>query len=135
MVYNFIFDVLLFDTQFSSMQYWGLFVTVITFVLDIYLTFRSSSAPVDQEAIDKKDEDSERNQLLDSARTDNSNFHSSLKSVRSSGDKPIFRNTDRPLYNNSLGGTGNTKQPSLRSTANSSSYDQEADSTGRSPIN
>ena len=61
MVYNFIFDVLLFDTQFSSMQYWGLFVTVITFVLDIYLTFRSSSAPVDQEAIDKKDEDSERN--------------------------------------------------------------------------
>ena len=134
MVYNFIFDVLLFDTHFSSMQYWGLFVTVITFVIDIYLTFRSDSS-VDQEAIDKKNDDNERNQLLDSARTENSSYPSSRLSVRSSGDKPIFRNTDRPLYNNSLGGTGNTKQPSLQSTANSSSFDQEVDSTGRSPIN
>ena len=38
MVYNFFFDVVLFDTHFSSMQYWGICITMFTFVADIYLT-------------------------------------------------------------------------------------------------
>ena len=38
MVYQFMFDVYLFDTQFSELQYWGLIITVLTFVVDIYLT-------------------------------------------------------------------------------------------------
>ena len=56
MVYNFIFDVLLFDTHFSSMQYWGLLITVITFVIDIYLTFKNKDK-VDPVGQDKKNED------------------------------------------------------------------------------
>ena len=38
MVYQFMFDVFLFNTQFSELQYWGIGITVLTFVLDIYLT-------------------------------------------------------------------------------------------------
>ena len=38
MVYQFMFDVYLFDTQFSELQYWGLIITVLTFAIDIYLT-------------------------------------------------------------------------------------------------
>ena len=41
MVYNFFFDVFLFNTHFTSMQYWGIIVTMLTFVLDIYITFKS----------------------------------------------------------------------------------------------
>ena len=40
MVYQFLFDVFLFDTMFSELQYWGIGITVITFILDIYLTVR-----------------------------------------------------------------------------------------------
>ena len=42
MVYQFIFDVFLFNTQFNELQYWGIGITVVTFILDIYLTIRSS---------------------------------------------------------------------------------------------
>ena len=38
MVYQFLFDVFLFNTNFSELQYWGIGVTVLTFALDIYLT-------------------------------------------------------------------------------------------------
>lgn len=41
MVYQFLFDVFLFNTNFSELQYWGIGITVITFILDIYLTVRS----------------------------------------------------------------------------------------------
>ena len=41
MVYNFFFDVYLFDTHFTNMQYWGITVTVLTFIIDIYITFKS----------------------------------------------------------------------------------------------
>lgn len=45
MVYQFLFDEFLFHTYFSEMQYWGIGVCVLTFVLDIYLTMTSSSTP------------------------------------------------------------------------------------------
>lgn len=41
MVYQFLFDVFLFNVNFSTLQYWGIGVTVITFVLDIYMTVSS----------------------------------------------------------------------------------------------
>ena len=41
MVYQFLFDEFLFHTEFSSLQYWGIGITVVTFVLDIYLTIKA----------------------------------------------------------------------------------------------
>lgn len=60
MVYQFLFDIFLFDTNFNELQYWGIAITVITFIIDIYLTVRSSepsqaSAPQVAEE-DKKQE-------------------------------------------------------------------------------
>lgn len=40
MVYQFLFDIFLFDTHFSELQYWGIGITVLTFALDIYLTIQ-----------------------------------------------------------------------------------------------
>jgi len=38
MVYQFLTDVFLFHTHFSSLQYWGIFVSIMTFVVDVYKT-------------------------------------------------------------------------------------------------
>ena len=46
MVYQFLFDVFLFDTNFSELQYWGIAITVITFAMDIYLTVRKNPVEV-----------------------------------------------------------------------------------------
>ena len=115
------------------MQYWGLFVTVITFVLDIYLTFKNDEQE-DEEAKAKKDDEITRN-VQDSARTSNSKISSSVQSLGSSTDKPILRKRDRPLFNSVVGDTGNMSknQSNTNSTTQPSSYDQE--STGRSPVN
>lgn len=43
MVYQFIFDVFLFNTHFNELQYWGIGITVVTFILDIYLTVTGST--------------------------------------------------------------------------------------------
>ena len=40
MVYQFLFDVYLFDTYFNDMQYWGIGIIVLTFALDVYLTIK-----------------------------------------------------------------------------------------------
>jgi len=45
MVYQFLFDVFLFDTEFSELQYWGIGITVVTFALDIYFTVISVKKP------------------------------------------------------------------------------------------
>jgi hypothetical protein len=44
MVYQFLFDVFLFNTMFSELQYWGIGITVVTFILDIYLTVKAGQA-------------------------------------------------------------------------------------------
>ena len=49
MVYQFLFDVFLFDTQFSELQYWGIGVTVLTFAIDIYLTIKPVQKTTDEE--------------------------------------------------------------------------------------
>ena len=38
MVYQFLTDVFWFHVHFSSMQYWGIFVSMMTFIIDIYMT-------------------------------------------------------------------------------------------------
>ena len=40
MVYQFLFDEFLFHTYFSEMQYWGIGICVLTFILDIYMTMQ-----------------------------------------------------------------------------------------------
>ena len=74
MVYNFFFDVYLFNTHFTSMQYWGIIVTMLTFVLDIYITFRSSEQEAQQILDPKKDDDAsaKTNSARDSIRTNQS---------------------------------------------------------------
>ena len=44
MVYQFFFDVYLFDTNFNTMQYWGIGIIVITFAADVYLTIKRPSS-------------------------------------------------------------------------------------------
>ena len=43
MVYQFIFDIFLFNTNFNELQYWGIAITIVTFILDIYLTVKEPS--------------------------------------------------------------------------------------------
>ena len=43
MVYQFLFDVFLFNTHFNELQYWGIGITVVTFIADIYLTIKAPS--------------------------------------------------------------------------------------------
>ena len=60
MVYQFMFDVYLFDTQFSDLQYVGLVITVGTFALDIYFTcypLKKSKKTEEDEALNEKSED------------------------------------------------------------------------------
>ena len=40
MVYQFLFDVYLFDTNFNELQYWGIGIIVLTFAIDVYLTVK-----------------------------------------------------------------------------------------------
>ena len=47
MVYQFLFDVYLFDTNFNEMQYWGIAIIVLTFALDVYLTVKRPAAPAE----------------------------------------------------------------------------------------
>ena len=56
MVYQFLFDVFLFDTHFSELQYWGIGITVLTFLTDIYLTINPRP---EEESKDKKANESE----------------------------------------------------------------------------
>lgn len=58
MVYQFLFDFFLFNTCFSDLQCWGIGITVVTFVLDIYLTFRNPVL-VRQEVDNEKRDDIE----------------------------------------------------------------------------
>ena len=44
MVYQFIFDVYLFDTNFNELQYWGIGIIVLTFAVDVYLTVKRPEA-------------------------------------------------------------------------------------------
>ena len=44
MVYQFIFDIFLFDTQFNELQYWGIAIIVITFALDVYFTVKGTKS-------------------------------------------------------------------------------------------
>ena len=44
MVYQFLFDVYLFDTNFNELQYWGIGIIVLTFALDVYLTVNRPAA-------------------------------------------------------------------------------------------
>lgn len=43
MVYQFLFDVFLFNEFFSDLQLLGIGITVITFVMDIYITIKDNS--------------------------------------------------------------------------------------------
>lgn len=52
MVYNFFADIYLFDTHFTAMQYWGIFITLGTFIIDIYMTYNTES--------DKQTEDKDK---------------------------------------------------------------------------
>lgn len=61
MVYQFLFDVFLFNTMFSELQYWGIGITVLTFILDIYMTIRS---PETLEVADEK-KDKEQDSLTE----------------------------------------------------------------------
>ena len=44
MVYNFVFDVFLFDTHFSAMQYWGIIICSFVFMIDIAMTVQADKA-------------------------------------------------------------------------------------------
>ena len=58
MVYQFLTDVFWFDVHFSSMQYWGIFVSMMTFIIDIYMTLSEDNSKVkDTEDAEKKDEE------------------------------------------------------------------------------
>ena len=57
MVYQFLTDVFWFHVHFSSMQYWGIFVSMMTFVIDIYMTLsEDNNRTKDVEDVDKKEE-------------------------------------------------------------------------------
>ena len=57
MVYQFLTDVFWFHVHFSSMQYWGIFVSMMTFVIDIYMTLsEESNRGKDTEDLDKKED-------------------------------------------------------------------------------
>ena len=38
MVYQFLTDLFVFNTHFSSLQYWGIAISAFTFFVDIYMT-------------------------------------------------------------------------------------------------
>ena len=58
MVYQFLTDVFWFDVHFSSMQYWGIFVSMMTFIIDIYMTLSEDNSKVkDAEDAEKEEED------------------------------------------------------------------------------
>ena len=61
MVYQFLFDVFLFNTNFSELQYWGIGITVLTFALDIYLTINPAHMPKNSE---EKGEDNQSDEHL-----------------------------------------------------------------------
>ena len=42
MVYQFLFDVFLFNELFSDLQLWGIGITVVTFAMDIYITIKDN---------------------------------------------------------------------------------------------
>lgn len=72
MVYQFLFDIFLFDTQFSELQYWGIGVTVITFALDIFLTIKpaihKSSEEIEEQGEKSFDEQPKENERASLAR-------------------------------------------------------------------
>jgi len=43
MVYQFLFDVFLFNELFSDLQLWGIGITVVTFAMDIYITIKDNN--------------------------------------------------------------------------------------------
>ena len=56
MVYQFLTDVFWFHVHFSSMQYWGIFVSMMTFIIDIYMTLSEDT---------KNDDKNEGGEILD----------------------------------------------------------------------
>ena len=55
MVYQFLTDVFWFHVHFSSMQYWGIFVSMMTFVIDVYMTCTEDDKK-DAEDVDRKED-------------------------------------------------------------------------------
>jgi hypothetical protein len=64
MVYQFLFDVFLFNTMFSELQYWGIGITVLTFILDIYMTIRSPETPEVSDEKKEEEQDSSTELIL-----------------------------------------------------------------------
>ena len=56
MVYQFLTDVFWFHVHFSSMQYWGIFVSMMTFIIDIYMTLSEDT---------KNDDKNEGDEIFD----------------------------------------------------------------------
>ena len=54
MVYQFLTDLFVFNTHFSSLQYWGIAISAFTFVVDIYMTVMDDAKP-DGEIADRKE--------------------------------------------------------------------------------
>ena len=49
MVYNYFIDVVIFDVNFSNLQNWGIFITGLTFIIDIYMSCKTKPSTDDEE--------------------------------------------------------------------------------------
>ena len=79
MVYNFFFDVYLFDTHFTNMQYAGIIITMCTFIADCYMT-----ASKEKEEESHKPELNQVAEQTDSQRANQQDVLDSLSNAQSS---------------------------------------------------
>ena len=56
MVYQFLTDLLIFHTNFSILQYWGIFISATTFVVDVCMTWKEVDEKPEVDKDKKEDE-------------------------------------------------------------------------------
>ncbi len=136
MVYQFLFDVFLFNTMFSELQYWGIGITVLTFILDIYLTIRSPETL--EVANEKKDREQDSlTELTPMANIPISQSQSQRAPRISSVGEPLIIKPERDMSLSLLGGstahaTTNADEAATENSANCSSHSTSVFDVGTS---